>query len=191
MGREGDRSPWSGRARTSTLVAMSHPPSSYLSPAAIEGALQMARHLREASEDVRVLVSGAPVGGGGGGRVGAAAVAMRNWIGPHRITFEQMIENEVASAETARTRLDDEADAWAQFWADATNARQQRHYDEAMSDHRRAMNRYHQDFAAYQDAIASDPASTIYLPAPRRPIGPTPPVPVSVPTAAGGYRPTG
>jgi len=85
---------------------MPHPPSSYLSPAALEGALQLARDLRDAGEDVQVLSSGARVGAGGGGRAGDAATAMRQWIGPHRETFEQLLANEMASAQLNRTRLD-------------------------------------------------------------------------------------
>jgi len=60
-----------------------------------------------------------------------------------------------------------------------------------MTDHRRAVEHYHTAFNAYQDAIEEDPSSTIYLSAPQRPTGPTPPVPVGVPTAAADYRPTG
>lgn len=170
---------------------MPHPPSSYLSPAVLDGALQLARELRDAGEDVQILSSGARVGAGGGGRAGDAAMAMRQWIGPHRDTFEQLIQNEMASAQLTRSRLDEEADAWAQFWAEATNARQQRLYEEAMADHRRAVEHYHREFDAYQEAIGTDPSATIYLSAPPRPVGPTPPTPVSVPTAATGYQPTG
>jgi len=170
---------------------MPHPPSSYLSPAALEGALQLARDLRDAGEDVQLLSSGARVGAGGGGRAGDAAIAMRQWIGPHRDTFEELMANEMASARLTKTRLDEEADAWASFWAEATNARQQRLYEEAMADHRRAVDHYTTAFNAYQDAIEEDPSSTIYLLAPTRPTGPTPPVPVGIPTAAGDYQPTG
>lgn len=181
-----------GGEAASDTPRMAHPPSSYLSPAALEGALQLARDLRDAADDIRVLVSGARIGAGaGGGRIGAAAVAMRDWVGPHRDTFEQLLQHEVASAETTQTRLDDEADAWARFWSEATNARQQRQYDEAMSDHRRAMQHYETDVAAYRSAIETDPSATIYLSAPPRPVAPSPPVPVGVPTAATDYRPTG
>lgn len=170
---------------------MPHPPSSYLSPAALEGALQFARELRDAGEDVQTMSSGARAGGGGGGRAGDAATVMRQWIGPHRDTFEELMAAEMRSAQLTRTRLDEEADAWAQFWAEATNARQQRLYEEELADHRRAVEHFNTANAAYQDAIEEDPSSVVFLSAPRRPIGPTPPVPVTVPTAAGDYRPTG
>ena len=170
---------------------MSHPPASYLSPVALEGALELAHLLRQAAEDVRFLVAGARAGAGGGGRAGDAARAMRDWIGPHRDTFERLMGAEAESAELTRSRLDEEADAWAAFWAEATNARRQRLHDEAMSDHRRAVQRYEQDLADYRAAIETDPSATIYLSAPHRPVAPSPPSPVPVPTAAGDYRPTG
>lgn len=160
---------------------------SYLSQAELELALDLARVLHEASEEVRVLSLGA---GGSGGRAGDAAMAVRHWIGPHRDTFEQLHADEQASAVTARNRLVEEADAWARFWADATEARQDRLHDEAMSDHRRATTDYQREFDAWNEAIANDPSSSIYLTAPVRPRPPTPPPSVVVPTAAGGYRPT-
>ena len=78
----------------------------------------------------------------------------------------------------------------AAFWAEATNARQQRQYEEAMADHRRAVEHYHRESAAYEQAIEADPTSAIYLSPPWHPVGPTRPTPVTVPTAAGGYQPT-
>ncbi len=166
---------------------MSHPPTSYLSPAQLELALDLARLLREASEEIRVLSLGTS---GSGGRAGDAALAMRHWIGPHRDTFERLHADEQASAVTARNRLDDEADAWARFWADATDARQQRLHDEAMADHRLAEANYRREFDAWSEAISADPASTIHLATPIRPQPPAAPSPVVVPTAADDYRPT-
>ncbi len=184
-----------GRTGGAETRDMTHPPSSYLSPAALESALDLARLLREASEEIRTLATGGALvggagGGGGGGRAGDAAMAMRQWIGPHRDTFERLHDDEQASAVTARARLDDEADAWAAFWAQATNARLQRQYDEAMADHRRAAEHFHRQSQAHDDAIALDPSTGAYLPAPVRPIPPDPPTPVEVPTADANYRPT-
>ncbi len=172
-------------------VDMSYPPSSYLSPTALEGALELARVLRDAAEEIRILTVGtAPAAGAGGGRVGDAAMATREWIGPHRETFERLHANELASAQTTRTRLEDEADDWARFWAQATDARQQRQYEEALFDHQRAMDHYHRAYDDWNEAISNDPSTALHLLAPTRPTAPSPPAPVPVPTAASDYRPT-
>ena len=172
---------------------MSHPPPSALSPAALEHALDLARVLRAASEEIRLLtLGGGLVGpGGGGGRAGDAAQAMTHWIGPHRDTFERLHDDEQAAAVSARLRLDAEANAWAAFWAEATNARLERQHAEAMADHRRAVEHHHRERQAYEEALTVDPSTAIHLAPPASPTPPTPPNPVAVPTAASGYRPTG
>ena len=178
---------------------MSHPPASYLTPETVEQALVLARELRAASGEIGQLTGGTPVvavggaaaSGLGAGRAGDAAIAAREWVGPHRDTFDRMIDDEAASAEAARSALDDEADAWAGFWAEATNARRQRLYEEAMADHRLASDRYEREFTDYAAALATDPAAASYLGAPRRPERPPVPEWVVAPTAASGYRPTG
>ena len=171
---------------------MSYPPSSYLSAAALEGALELARVLRAAAEEIRLLTVGSAraAAGVGGGRVGDAAAATRSWVGPHRDTFDQLHANELDSAQTTRNRLEDEADEWARFWAEATNARQQRQYEEALFDHQRAMANYHREHDAWSEAIATDPSAAIYLSAPTQPTGPSAPRSVTVPTAESDYRST-
>lgn len=174
-------------------MSVSHLPSSHLHPDTLELALDLARELRAASDQIgRLTVGTNTIGaGGGGGREAAVAVARRHWIGPHRDTFDRLIGNEMESARAAQRCLDDEADEWAVFWADATNAREQRLHEEAMADHRLAASNYHRELDRYNAATSADPATIGYLAAPRRPTPPSPPTRVSVPTAASNYRSTG
>lgn len=178
---------------------MTYPPASYLSPEDVEAALEMARELQRAAAGVRLLMNGAggvAVGGAGAaglgtGRAGAVAIATREWIGPHRDTFLQLIGDEADSADATTRAMEEEADAWAAFWAEATNARLNRLHDLAMADHRLAMNDYERRLDDYTSAIAADPEAPIWLSPPHRPTAPPAPSPVTVPLAAGGYRPTG
>jgi hypothetical protein len=178
---------------------VTHPPASYLSPEDVEAALEMARELQRAAAGVRLLMngaSGAAVGGAGAvglgtGRAAAVAIATREWIGPHRDTFLQLIEDEVGSADATTRAMEEEADAWAAFWAEATNARLNRLHELAMADHRLAMNDYERRLDDYTATIAADPATLGWLSPPRRPTAPPAPSPVAVPRAVGGYRATG
>lgn len=176
---------------------MSYPPSSYLSPEDVASALEMARELQDGATRLRALIDGIgggpPSGMGGivGGRAGAVSMATRKWVGPHRDTFLQLIDDEVGSAADAERAMEEEAEAWAAFWADATNARLQRLHDLAMADHRMAMDHFDRALDDYSSTIAENPAAIGYTSAPSRPVPPPPPTLVTTPTAAGGYQPTG
>lgn len=166
---------------------MTHPAFSYLTPAALEAALAMARRLRAASSEIGRLVG---VGGAGqGGRIGAKAIAAVDWIGPHHVVFERRFGAELDSATAARARMDEEADAWADFWARATNARNQRLHDEAQAVYLKRRVAHDRLVADYQRAVASGVPPGIEPPAGPHPPVPRPPVPV--PTATTDYTPTG
>ena len=106
-------------------------------------ALDLARELHRASGDVGTLAHGGAAAAYlfGGGRSADRQVAVQEWIGPHRDTFDLLFANEMDSARTTETRLVDEAEAWAAFWALAVNARNQRLHDEAMARHPRQHGR--------------------------------------------------
>jgi hypothetical protein len=162
---------------------MTHPAYSYLTPDMLELALDMARRLHGASMDVSMLANGGYGSGGsfsGGGRLTDRSVAVREWVGPHRDTFDLLFDNEMASADTTWQRLADEADEWARFWAMATNARNQRLYDEAMQAFNTRMDAYQDLVQERQDALDEDPDAEVgTLPSP--PIAPGRPAMVSVP----------
>lgn len=164
---------------------MPHPAYSYLSPTVLEMALQLARELRRAAGDVATLFNG-----GSGGRVADKAIAVEDWVGPHHDTFVRLFDNESASARTTELRLRHEADDWARFWATATNARNDRLYDEAMDRYDVAMGAYRDALADYREAIEEEPGSVTVLSAPRPPTAPVPPPFVPTPTAADDYSPT-
>ncbi|MEM7272898.1 MAG: hypothetical protein AAF547_07455 [Actinomycetota bacterium] len=170
-----------------------YPSYSYLSPATIGMALDLARELHGAAEEVRLLVSGetAAIFMGVSGRAGDRVVAIRDWIGPHRDTFDRLMENEFDSARVTTERLIEEAEAWARFWAMAINARNDRLHDEAMTTFDRNQTAYEDRLADYQETIAIDPAAAAHVYPPTAPRAPTRPPPVSVPSAANDYRPTG
>ncbi len=173
---------------------MTYPSYSYLTPATIGMALQLARELRQAAADLGRLTSGAAVAynySGGGGRVADKAVAVQDWIGPHRDTFESLFDNEMDSARTTGIRLGEEADAWARFWATAINARNDRLHDEALDRYRDNMGTYQSLVQDYHDAVDEDPQMQELLSLPSPPSAPSRPSPVTVPTAASGYQPTG
>ena len=172
---------------------MSHPPSSYLTPETLQLALDLARELRAASDEIARLTTGANTigAGGGGGREADVAVALRHWIGPHRDRFEQLVANEMESSRAAQRGLDEEADDWAAFWAQATNARRQRLYEGALADHRLALHAYDLEVDRFNEVAAVDPGAIVYLSLPPRPTPPSPPTMVTVPTAASNYQPTG
>jgi hypothetical protein len=154
-------------------------------------ALELARVLLAASEDVSTLGFGeASAMSMSAGRSGDQMMATREWIGPHRDTFDQLMENELDSARTTRLRLESEADAWSQFWARATNARNDRLHDEAMTAFRSSMERYDDQMESYNDAIESDDTSAGYYRPPIPPTSPTRAPYVSAPTAATNYWPS-
>lgn len=153
-------------------------------------ALELARVLLAASEDVSNLAFGeASAMSMSAGRAGDRSVATREWVGPHRDTFDQLIENELDSARTTRIRLADEADAWSRFWAMATNARNSRLHDQAMTNFSTGMDTYETNALAYQEAIEEDPEAAIYISAPSPPVRPTRAAYVSPPTASNNYWP--
>ncbi|MEM7324753.1 MAG: hypothetical protein AAF531_16820 [Actinomycetota bacterium] len=170
---------------------MSYPAYSYLTPSTLNMALELARVLLAASEDVSTLGFGeANAMSLGTGRAGDRLVATREWIGPHRDTFEQLMENELDSARTTKLRLATEADAWSRFWARATNARNDRLHDEAMTVFGQSMDTYQERATAYGDKIEQDPEAAIFLTAPSPPTAPTRPPYVAAPTAASNYWPS-
>ena len=152
-------------------MTMTYPSYSYLSPSTLDMALQLARVLLKASEDVSTLGFGeASANSLGMGRSGDRFVATREWIGPHRETFDQLMENELDSARITVRRLESEADAWSFFWSRATNARIDRLHDEGMARHDRHMDVYAEQVLAYQEAMAEDENPGYYIG------GPTPPM---------------
>jgi hypothetical protein len=172
---------------------MSYPSYSYLTPGVLEMALDLARHLRQAAEDISNLTDGGSVAYSYavGGRSGDKAVAVKDWVGPHHDTFEQLFDNELGSAGETRTKLGEEADAWAQFWATATNARNARLYDAALDTYNVRMTAYNDQVDQYQAMVEEDPDN-----APNMYIGMPPPAParaavVTAPTHATDYQPTG
>lgn len=170
---------------------MSYPSYSYLAPSTLNMALELARVLLAASEDVSTLGFGeASAMSMSTGRSGDRLMATREWVGPHRDTFDQLMENELDSARTTRLRLASEADAWSQFWARATNARNNRLHDEAMATFNAGMDRYTEAATAYGEAIETDPEAAIYLSAPSPPVSPTRPPYVTAPTAANNFWPS-
>lgn len=175
------------------MTDVPYPSYSYLSPATIGMALGLARELVAAAEQVRLLVSGPSnnMAMGTFGRAGDRLVAIRHWVGPHRDTFDQLMQNEMESAQLTTERLQQEADAWARFWATATNARNDRLHDEAMADHRQASADHQVRMTEYENAVIDDTSAMQYLRPPMPPVAPTRPPPVSVPTAESGYQPTG
>lgn len=162
---------------------MSHASYSYLDPSTLELALDLARRLSEASTTVADLT------GGASGRMADKAIAVREWVGPHRDTFELLFENEMSSAGLAESRLEDEADDWARFWAMAMNARNDRLYDEATNAYNIGMSAYRDRLQSYHDAIEEQPDLITMLSAPSPPVAPTRAPLVVAPTAATGYRP--
>lgn len=170
---------------------MSYPSYSYLSPATLNMALDLARVLRGASEDVSTLAFGESSAVGlSMGRAGDRIVATRGWVGPHRDTFDRLMDNELDSARTTTLRLAAEADAWARFWARATNARNNRLHDEAMAAFNSDVDSYETASLAYQDAIGTDPEAAVYLRAPIAPVAPSRPPYVTAPTAENNYWPS-
>lgn len=170
---------------------MPHPPYSYLDPSVVVLALDLARELRQAADDVDTLANGGTGPGGTGGRAGDKAIAVREWIGPHRSTFEALFDNETDSARTTVRRLQSEARAWAWFWALATNARNDRIHDEAMGRYEADMRVYRVLAEDYRTAIQTDPATAAVLYPPQPPTAPQRPPPVASPAEATDFRPTG
>lgn len=176
---------------TSTLTPMSYPSYSYLTPPTINMALELARVLLAASEDVSRLAFGeASAMSLGAGRAGDRVVAARQWVGPHRDTFDQLMENEFDSARATRSALAAEADAWSRFWATAMNARNDRLHDEAVTSFNRSMDIYAERAADYRAAIETDPEAAVFLQAPTSPEAPIRPRFLTAPTAATNYQPT-
>lgn len=171
---------------------MTYPSYAYLTPDTLEMALDMARRLHAASMDVSQLAKGG-YGSGysfqGGGRVSDHSTAVRQWVGPHRDTFDLMFTNEMDSADTTWQRLAEEADEWARFWATATNARNERLHDEAMAAYHTRMDAYQDLVEERQAQIEEDP--DVYLGSlPSPPTAPGRPAMVAVPVGP-SYTPTG
>lgn len=172
---------------------MSYPAYSYLSSGVLAKALELARELRQAESDVSNLSFGAsvPHSLGVGGRAADKRMAVEDWVGAHHDTFEQLFENEQQSATDTMVALGEEADAWAEFWATATNARADRLHDEAMEDHRNVMRRYQDRVADYNDAVAEDPDNPPTFSIGPPPNQPGPPQHVTTPVAYNNYAATG
>lgn len=170
---------------------MPHPSYSYLTPETLEMALDLARSLRHGSQEVTTLAYGGGVGYEGGGRTGDKYTAARDWVGPHKDTFELLFNNERDSIAQTLSQMNDEADAWAEFWATAINARNARLHEEAVNRHNAAMGAYRQQAADAWEAANEDPDNpqVVYLPSP--PIAPTPKPLVTTPTWGMNYQPTG
>lgn len=171
-----------------------YPSYSYLDPGTLELALEMARRLQRAAADVLRLADGGPAVAynhlGGGGRAAAAAGAVVNWLGPHRNRFELLIADDVEMARAAAGRLSDEADAWARFWATATDARNGRIHDELMAEHAGRLAAYGRELELYHSRAEVDPASAVAMTRPSPPRPPVRPPPVPLPTAHSRYRQT-
>lgn len=170
-----------------------YPRASSLDPTRLQSALDLARTLAEASAEIaRITGIGTASPSGGGDRGEAVAIALRVWLGPHRRSFEQLYANETESARLARRRLAEEADAWARFWADATNARIEREHEEALEVYRARLVTHRERLERHRAAtsIAPELAAAVPHPGPR-PLPPSRPDAVPVPSAAAGYRPTG
>ncbi len=163
---------------------MPYPSYSYLEPELLRSALDMARTLGDAAAMVdRLTFGGAASGRGDGGRQQAVRTVIGEWIGPARDTFDLLVGNERDAAVVAASRLAEDAEAWARFWATATNARNDRLYDEAVQAYELTMLEYERDLVT--NATASS-VSGIGL----RPPGP--PVrspPVYPPTIGANYHP--
>jgi len=177
---------------------MTYPSYSYLPETTLDQALHLARELHGASSNVSRLAHGASGYGlyGSAGRAGDKSVATASWVGPHRETFESLFENEMQSVRATERALENEADAWARFWARAINARNDRLYDQAMISYHDAMMVYRYQSEAYSEASdteASDGDQTDqhYLVPPTLPSAPNRRPTVAAPTAASGYQPTG
>lgn len=172
---------------------MFYPAYSYLSPGILAMALDLARELRQAESDVSSLSFGASVSVSyvAGSRAADRQVAVKDWVGAHRDTFEQLFENEQQSVEATVAALSDEADAWAEFWATATNARADRLYDEAMEDHRTVMWHYQDRVDDYHDAVAEDPDNPPVFHIGLPPSPPSPPQHVTTPVAQNNYAAIG
>lgn len=135
------------------------------SDADLQMALQAARELWDAADRLSRLAFGQGSMGWDysystpGNRAGDKAVAVKDWIGPTRDTFEdQLYHNEAQSAEDSITAMQDEARAWAAFWKEAIEARERREHSSAMVSHREAVE-------DHQEAIleAQEAGDTLYL----------------------------
>ncbi len=154
---------------------MPYPTYSYLDEETMRAALDLARVLQAAAESIGRLTNGGAVGGG---RRRDKEQVVQDWIGPTRDTFELLFDNERESAAHARQRLTEEADGWAGFWATATNARNDRLYDEAVHRYELTLDDYRRRLSESADAGLSE----------RPPHAPVRSPPVSTPTRGTDYR---
>lgn len=164
---------------------MSYPPYSYLPPATVDIALDMARELRRASTEVAELSRTGPEN-----RRAAQAHVIETWSGPAQAEFLAKCREEVHSALAVERELANEAEEFARFWATATNARIDRLHQEALDRHHQEMRRYDSNLVAYHQRLEG----TVMEQAPARPTAPVPPTRpdvVATPRAENQYRPTG
>ncbi len=131
----------------------------------LQMALEASRALWNAADRLSRLAFGAGNSGWdysystSGNRSGDKAVAVKDWIGPTRDTFEdQLYHNEAQSAEDSITAMEDEARAWASFWKEAIEARERREHATAMESYRDAQDEYQEAVLEAQEA-----GDTLYL----------------------------
>jgi len=126
------------------------------------GALPLARSLRIQADLIR---SRSAI------RRRVAEAALVDWAGPHADTFKIAMLDQDDLASRTEQMLRDDADAWAQAWADAMNAENERRYQDAVDRAREDWSwvvRISEAFAGdgIPDSVGAPPAP---LTAPRPP----------------------
>ena len=115
------------------------------SPAELQKALDAARALHGGAQRLHNAAFGAAYSYSSETRAADKGIAVREWIGTTRDTFESdLYKNEVESVNESIREMRNEASAWADFWAEAT---EEREYNEAMEQHSVMVSRHEESVA--------------------------------------------